>query len=97
MTKKEFNEKRWGNGMVVLYRDQKTGTQITAPVISVDFESSKIGVELPPDYDIVFLPCEWCEIIKDFVPKTPKKNLLTQDFKEEDFIKPEDFLPPQRT
>ena len=67
MTKKEFSTRKWGAGMIAEYKD--SSSRLTSKVISVDFETCEIGLEMPVNGDIVFLPCEKCEIIKDFVQK----------------------------
>lgn len=68
MTKQEFAKKKWGYGMEVLYKDGRIS--IISPVVSVDFENSTIGIDLP-NGDLFYVACEKCEITKDFVPAVP--------------------------
>lgn len=64
MTKKEFAKQRWGAGMFIKYVDSKKSsyTEIIAEIISVDFESYTIGIEMPGSGDLIFLPCEKCSL-----------------------------------
>lgn len=66
MTKQEFAKKQWGYGMEVSFKYD--GGSILAPIVSVDFDESTIGIALP-NGDLFFVPCEKCEITKDFIPK----------------------------
>lgn len=70
MTKEQFNLQKWGAGMIVKYKG--THSELTSEVISIDFENHTIGLETPITADIVFCPCEDCEIIKDFCQKEEK-------------------------
>jgi hypothetical protein len=67
MTEEQFKKQKWGAGMIAKYKDEST--ELTSDVISVDFETCEIGLEVPLSGDLVFFPCEQCEIIKDFIPK----------------------------
>jgi len=65
MTRDHFAKLKWGVGMVVKYDDstEDTTTQLIADVVSVDFENFTIGVELPMVGDLIFLPCEKCNLL----------------------------------
>ena len=67
MTREHFAKLKWGVGMIAEYKD--SNSKLISEVISVDFEAYEIGLEMPVSGDIIFLPCEKCEIIKDFVAK----------------------------
>jgi len=71
MTIEEFNKQKWTAGMRVFYKDDTPGSRTTliTDIVSVDFEKNKIGVELPGMKiesvdDLIWLPCDKCEVEK---------------------------------